>query len=92
MNERDRTNERTGPNGVVVGFLCGAALGAGIALLTAPSSGAVTRRRIRVTAQKVGHATRERLAQIRGRFGELRHDLKDSMDHGAEEMGVASSR
>jgi len=89
MNERE-TNERTRPNGVVVGFLCGAAVGAGIALLTAPSSGAVTRRRIRVTAEKVGHATRERLAQIRGRFGELRHDLKDSVAHGADEMGVAS--
>jgi gas vesicle protein len=92
MNERERSNERVGPNGIVVGFLCGAALGAGIALLTAPSSGEVTRRRLRATAEKVGNATRERFAQIRGRFGELRHDLKDSVAHGAEEMGVASSR
>jgi gas vesicle protein len=86
MNEHVRTND------IVVGFLCGAAVGAGIALLTAPSSGAVTRRRIGVTARRVADTTRDQLGRIRGRIGELRRDFKDSVTHGAEEMNNASPR
>jgi len=86
MDEHIRTSQ------VVVGFLCGAALGAGIALLTAPSSGVVTRRRIGVTAKKVANTTRERFDQLRGQFGELRRDFKDSMEHGANEMGSTFPR
>ena len=85
-------NEQTRMNTVVVGFLCGAAVGAGIALLTAPSSGAVTRKRIGATARKVAHTTRARFDRVRGQFGELRRTLKDSVSHGAEEMRVASPR
>ena len=92
MNEGTNGNERTRTNEVVVGFLCGAAIGAGIALLTAPSSGAVTRRRIGVTARKVANTTRERIDLMRGRVGELRRDFKDSVAHGAEEMSAASPR
>ena len=80
MNENERTNK------VLVGFLCGAAVGAGIALLTAPSSGAVTRKRIGTTARKVASTTRDRFDRIRGRFGELGHNFKDSVAHGVEEM------
>ena len=83
MNEHGRTNE------VILGFLCGAAVGAGIALLTAPWSGAVTRRRVGVTARKMADTTREQLDRMRGRFGELRRDFSDSVAHGAEEMDAA---
>jgi len=86
MNEQARTNK------IVVGFLCGAAVGAGIALLTAPSSGAVTRRRIGATARKVAHTTRERFDRVRGRFGELRRNFNDSVAHGAEEVGFTAPR
>ena len=86
MNEHVRTNE------MIVGFLCGAAVGAGIAILTAPSSGAVTRRRVGVTARKLADTTRERFDRMRGGFGELRRDLNDSVAHGAEEMNAASPR
>ena len=86
MNDHVRTNE------MVIGFLCGAAVGAGIALLTAPSSGVVTRRRIEGTARKVANTTRERFDRMRGQFGELRRNFKDSMAHGVEEMGAAPPR
>jgi len=86
MNEHVRTNE------MVIGFLCGAAVGAGIALLTAPSSGAATRRRIEGTARKVANTTRDGFDRMRGQFGELRRNFKDSMAHGAEEMRVAPER
>jgi gas vesicle protein len=89
MNER---HEQMHPNGLVVGFLCGAAVGAGIALLTAPSSGAVTRKRIGVTARKVANTTRQGFDRMRGRLGELRQDFKDSVAHGADEMSNASPR
>ena len=79
-------------NGVLVGFLCGAAVGAGIALLTAPSTGEVTRRKLGATAKKLANTTRDRVGQMRGRFGELKQDLKDSVAHGAEEMGVIPPR
>ncbi|HEU4726143.1 MAG TPA: YtxH domain-containing protein [Candidatus Eisenbacteria bacterium] len=80
MNEQDRTNK------VLVGFLCGAAVGAGIALLTAPASGEETRKRIGETARKVAGTTRDRFNRIRGRIDELGHDLHDSVAHGVEEM------
>ena len=80
MNEHERANK------VLIGFLCGAAVGAGVALLTAPASGAETRKRIGTTARKVTSTTRERFNRIRGRFGELGNNLHDSMAHGVEEM------
>lgn len=84
------TNGRT--NEVLVGFICGAAVGAGIALLTAPSSGADTRRRLGDTAKKIADTTRDRFNQARGRFDEIRHNLKDSVEHGAEQMDVMPPR
>jgi gas vesicle protein len=89
MNER---HEQIRPNGLVVGFLCGAAVGAGIALLTAPSSGEETRKRIGVTARKVANTTRQGFDRVRGRLGDLRRDFKDSVAHGAEEMSNSSPR
>jgi gas vesicle protein len=83
MSERVRTNE------MIVGFLCGAAVGVGIALLTAPSSGEVTRRRIGITARKLADTACARIDGMRGRFDELRRDLKDSVAYGAEEMDAS---
>lgn len=80
MNEHVHTNE------IIVGFLCGAVVGVGIALLTAPASGEVTRRRIGLTARKLAAGTRESLSGIRGRFGDWRRDLGDGVAHGVEEM------
>jgi gas vesicle protein len=92
MNEQGNGHANGHPNGIVVGFLCGAVVGAGIALLTAPSSGAVTRKRIGVAARKVATTTREGLNRMRGRVGELRRDFEDSVAHGAEEMSNVSPR
>jgi len=80
MNDNERTNK------VLIGFLCGAAVGAGIALLTAPASGEETRKRIGTTARKVADTTRDRFNRVRGQFGEMGHELSDSVAHGIEEM------
>ena len=63
---------------VMVGFLTGAVLGAGIALLMAPDSGEATRRRLGETARRLKTTASHRL-----------EDLKHSLgDRGKEAMSV----
>lgn len=81
----DHVNDQESTNQVIVGFLCGAAIDAGIALLTAPAAGAVTRRRLADT-------TRQQFDRVRSRFGDIRRDFKDSVAHGAEEMRTTAPR
>lgn len=73
MNENPYINDvsRSGASGMS-GFLLGAIVGAGVALLLAPATGADTRRRVGETAKKLGSAARDRIQegkeQIRDRF------------------------
>jgi gas vesicle protein len=83
MNNQANNNART--NQILVGVLCGAAIGAGIALLTAPASGAETRKRLADT-------TRQQFGRMRSRIGNLRKDFKDSVAHGVDEMRTAAPR
>ena len=53
MNERTGQTGKGNVNGVAMGFLCGALIGAGVALLMAPASGAETRRRLGETARRL---------------------------------------
>ena len=55
------------------GLLLGAAIGAGVALLTAPRSGRRTRRKIRRAAGDVRHGARDR-------WDELAEEVKDRVD------------
>lgn len=57
----------------VVGFLAGAVVGAGIALLLAPAKGEVTRHRIGDAAKKLGRDARHTF----GKAGEVAKSLKD---------------
>lgn len=82
----DNMNDNGGrSNQALLGFLCGAAVGAGIALLTAPATGADTRRRL-------ADGTRQQLDRVRNRLGEVRDDLKDSVKRGIDEMNSSSTR
>lgn len=85
-------DEQVRSNNLLVTFLCGAAVGAGIALLTAPKTGAETRQKLGATARKLSDATRERWDRARGRFAELRDDLKEGVAHATDEMRADSSR
>ncbi len=83
-------NEHVHTNKIMVGFLCGAAVGVGITLLTAPSSGEVMRRRIGITARGLANSARLRFDGMRGQFGDFRRDLRCSMAHGAEEIDATN--
>jgi len=72
------SDNRDGSSALIVGFVVGAALGAGIALLMAPDSGEETRRRIGETAKRIKHTARHRF-----------EDLKDTLvDRGKEAVSA----
>jgi gas vesicle protein len=76
---------KSGSNAMIV-FVLGAAIGAAAALLYAPANGRETRRRIGVSARRLG----ERVAgeaddlkhQVIDRASELNGDVKDAIDAG----------
>src|SRR5262245_10208050 len=78
MNEINRTND------ALVGFVCGAALGAGVALLLAPAKGAETRRRLGETARRLRNTVNNRLERVRSvsRVSEMGEDRNDAIATG----------
>lgn len=67
-------------NGMVTGFLFGAVVGAGLALLMAPASGSDTRRRLRETTDDLRHKAGDKLDALRGRAEGLKDDLHGKLD------------
>lgn len=74
MNENPYMNEesRSAATGMS-GFLLGAIVGAGVALLFAPAAGTDTRRKLGDTAKRLGSAARDKVQegrdQLQDRFG-----------------------
>ena len=66
------------------GFVMGAIVGAGIALLMAPATGTETRRRLRETAMKLKSTAGDKLGQAQTALGEIRDDAKSAFDAGRE--------
>lgn len=61
-------------------FILGAAIGAGLALIFAPQSGAETRQSIKRGARKAGDATRRAGAKVGDAFAQAKADLEDRID------------
>jgi gas vesicle protein len=83
----DRMDREGGNSGVrtfVAGLLIGALVGAGIALLVAPSSGAETRRMISRRARRLAEDARER-------YDEARHELRQARERRRREHDDASA-
>ena len=92
MNESNRRQEdrtmsegnRTGD--AVLGFVIGAVLGAGAALLLAPSKGKDMRRRIGNTARRLGEGVTDGIDDVKDkairRASEINGDVKDAIDAG----------
>jgi gas vesicle protein len=81
-NEDYRELERSSSS--VMGFMIGAAIGAGIALLLAPASGPETRRRLGQSAKRWSSGMRDGMEQARGRVGELKDDVRTAVQSGRE--------
>jgi len=73
-------------NGVLAGFLAGAVVGAGVALLFAPASGSDTRRRIKEKAESVSGKVRDLKDGARHKLDEMGHSLSE----GAREFTTAA--
>lgn len=81
-NEDFKELERSSSS--VLGFMIGAAIGAGIALLLAPDSGTNTRRRLGQTAKRWGSSMRDGMESARGRMGDLKDDVRTAVQSGRE--------
>lgn len=60
---------------VAMGFVLGALVGASVAILLAPMSGAETRRRLTDAGRHLGGTARDTMDRARGTVGDLRHDV-----------------
>jgi gas vesicle protein len=89
MNEMNRPNGTLIPNEALMGFLAGAALGAGVALLLAPAKGADTRRKIRDTTRRLGNGVHDQIERMRYAIGSHTSDLKEDVN-GAMDRGRAA--
>jgi len=80
---------------VILAFLVGGVIGAGLALLLAPASGEETRRKIRETGEDVKRKTDEFVADSRERIGELVDDgrarIGELVETGRESLNSLST-
>jgi len=83
MHEDLNMRENQG-NSAMSGFLLGAVVGAGLALMFAPAPGIETRRRIGETAKRMRDRARDRVDQARGTMNDLKDEARSAMDSGRE--------
>jgi len=65
-------------------FVIGGAIGAGIALLTAPASGRETRRRIGQTSRQLGSRVQNGVNRVRGHLSGLKDDVQTAVNSGRD--------
>ena len=70
--------------GGMVGFLIGAAVGAGVALLFAPATGVETRRRLGEQANRLRSRVGDGMGDVKGRIGDLKQDVGNAVDAGRQ--------
>ena len=68
----------------VTGFVVGALIGAGLALLLAPAAGTDTRRKLGEVARKVRDGATDRFSSVRDGIDHLKSDAKSAIDGGRE--------
>ena len=91
--------EYRGNEGMMMGLVVGAVLGAGVALLMAPATGTETRRKLGEAARRAGGDARNRLDDVAGRVKDgvhqvgdrvkdvtshLKRDVRDAVDAGKD--------
>lgn len=78
-------------NSVLLGFLVGSIVGAGVALLLAPATGEETRRRLGDTARRVGNDAKSKYGEVKDRLAHGISDVKNDL-HDAVEAGKSSAQ
>jgi gas vesicle protein len=76
-------------NDAMMGFVMGAVLGAGLALLFAPAPGNETRRRLGDSAKRFGNDARHKFDELRHQARGAMNDVKDSVERGVHEAQSA---
>lgn len=86
MSENSQVKGTMGGTGtsVAIGFVLGAVIGAGIALLLAPETGKETRRRIADAGRRWGGAARSKFDEARDAAIDLKHEAKSALEAGFE--------
>lgn len=72
-------------NGSAMGFLTGALIGAGLALLLAPASGSETRKRLGETAKRLREDMPEKARHIADRARSAFGTIEEGVKHGVNE-------
>jgi len=87
-------NERIGQpgNGTAMGFICGALLGAGVALLMAPATGGETRRRLGETARRLRREVPEKARALTNQARSTLGAFQQGVTHGVNEGRSAYDR
>jgi gas vesicle protein len=80
MNDRTRNTPEGGGSATAVGFVVGALVGAGIALLLAPRTGKETRQRLADAGGRLGDATRGALDHARDFANDLKPAAKSATE------------
>jgi gas vesicle protein len=86
MNENPQVNNasRGAGSSAAMGFVLGALVGAGIALLLAPGTGKETRRRIANAGRRWGDAARTKFDQARDVANDFKQDARSALEAGRE--------
>jgi gas vesicle protein len=69
---------------IALGFVVGALVWAGIALLVAPATGKETRGRLRDAGRRLGGAARSTYNQVRDTASDLKHHARSALEAGRE--------
>ena len=77
--------------GAITGFIAGAVVGAGIALLLAPCSGEETRRQLGETAQRLKQGAQDRLSKVKDTLNERSKDVRAAVNAGREAYSARST-
>jgi len=84
MNEQMNSTDLTQTSNALLGFLMGAAVGAGVALLFAPCAGNETRRKLGDKARQWGANMKDQVQNTKGTLNDLKDDVKTAVSSGKD--------
>jgi gas vesicle protein len=74
------------------GFVMGAIVGAGVALLLAPARGDETRRRLMDSTRDLGENARRGLDQVKGRVEQMKGHVAEGISTAKQEIRTSTNR